>query len=120
MASAQTDQGHVNYLYMHQPLDTKKHQIRLLKLRAKPEYTVDYHLTTFDYESTPSYIALSYTWGPEKPTAFVTIGGKALEIRLNVFEFLRTYQEDVYLWIDQICIDQSNPRERSHQVGLMS
>jgi hypothetical protein len=120
MASTQANQRHASDLYRHQPLDTKKHQVRLIKLRAKSEHTMDYSLTNFDYESAPSYVALSYTWGPKKPTAFVDIDGKALEIRANLFEFLSTYQEDVYLWIDQICIDQSNYQERNHQVSLMS
>jgi hypothetical protein len=120
MHSTNAYQRQVSDRYLYQPLDFKKHQIRLLKLRAGAEYAFDYQLTIFDFESAPSYVALSYTWGPGDPTAFVTIDGKSHEIRPNLFNFLKTYQEDVYLWIDQICIDQSNHKERAHQVGLMS
>ncbi|KAF2033536.1 hypothetical protein EK21DRAFT_58565, partial [Setomelanomma holmii] len=44
-------------------------------------------------------------------------------IRTNLFRFLTAFQallrEQAYLWIDQICIHQSNLLERSHQDHLM-
>ncbi|KAF2710382.1 hypothetical protein K504DRAFT_533336 [Pleomassaria siparia CBS 279.74] len=115
MASTQVDTTCAGKFYKHQPLDVKKHQIRLLKLRNPPEHTMDHRLVTFDFESAPSYVALSYTWGEERPTGSVRIDGKRFEIRTNLLNFLRTYETHEYLWIDQICIDQSNPEERSHQ-----
>lgn len=27
---------------------------------------------------------------------------------------------DIYLWVDQTCVDQTNIQERNHQVALMS
>jgi hypothetical protein len=120
MAFTHACQSQVSERYVYQPLDFKKHQIRLLQLRANSEYASDYQLKIFDYKSAPPYVAISYTWGPEKPTAFITIDGKSFEIRLNLLNFLNAYKEDVYLWVDQICIDQSNYKERTHQVGLMS
>lgn len=83
---------------------------------------MDYELTIFDSESAPQYIALSYTWGKGSATESITVGGKAFRIRPNLFKFLQTYQShtDVYIWVDQICIDQSNIQERNHQVKLMS
>jgi hypothetical protein len=119
MASAQPDVSCDSELYKHQPLDLNKHQIRLLSLCNPAEHTMDYRLTTFDFDEKPPYVALSYTWGEECPTGFVNIDGKKLEIRMNLLNFLRTYATDEYLWIDQICIDQSNPDEQSHQVRMM-
>lgn len=118
MAYTQANTSCVGKFYKHQPLDSEKHQIRLLKVRDSSEITVDYCLTTFDFESAPSYVALPYTWGNERPTGFVSIDNKEFEIRMNL-NFLRTYEADDYLWIDQISIDQSNFEERSHQVKMM-
>ncbi|CAN9155008.1 unnamed protein product [Alternaria alternata] len=119
MAYTQANTNRVGKFYKHQPLDSENHQIRLLKLRNSSEHTMDYCLITFDFESAPSYVALSYTWGDECPTGSVSIDGKELEIRMNLLNFLRTYETDDYLWIDQISIDQSNSEERSHQVKMM-
>jgi hypothetical protein len=119
MAYTQANDDCVGKFYKHQPLDSEKHQIRLLKLRNSSEHTVDYCLITFDFESAPSYVALSYTWGDERPTGSVSIDSKEFEIRMNLLNFLRTYEADDYLWIDQISIDQSNSEERSHQVKMM-
>jgi hypothetical protein len=119
MAYTQANDDCVGKFYKHQPLDSEKHQIRLLKLRNSSEDTVDYRLITFDFESAPSYVALSYTWGDERPTGSVSIDGKEFEIRMNLLNFLRTYEVDGYLWVDQISIDQSNPEERNHQVKMM-
>jgi hypothetical protein len=119
MAYTQANTNRVGKLYKHQPLNSENHQIRLLKLRNSSEHTVDYCLITFDFESTPSYVALSYTWGDECPTGSVSIDGKEFEIRMNLLNFLRTYEVDNYLWVDQISIDQSDPEERNHQVKMM-
>jgi hypothetical protein len=119
MAYTQANDDCVGKFYKHQPLDSEKHQIRLLKLRNSSEDTVDYRLITFDFESAPSCVALSYTWGDERPTGSVSIDGKEFEIRMNLLNFLRTYEVDGYLWVDQISIDQSNPEERNHQVKMM-
>jgi hypothetical protein len=119
MASAEADVSCAGKVYKHQPLDGKEHQIRLLKLHNPSSCTRDYRLITFNYKTAPSYVALSYTWGEERPTGFVSIDGKQLGIRTNLLNFLNTYQTEEYIWIDQICIDQSNIQERSHQVELM-
>jgi hypothetical protein len=120
MASTQADISFARRIYKHQPLGVEKHQIRLLKRCGSSGHTMGYHLTTFDFESAPKYVALSYTWGGKRPTGFISIDGKEFEIRMNLLNFLRTYATDEFLWIDQICIDQSNEQERSHQVARMS
>lgn len=119
MGSRQVHTGCASSVYRHQPLDVENHQIRLLKLRDLSEHTKDYCLDAFDFKKAPHYIALSYTWGDKRPTGFISINGKKFEIRINLLNFLSTYKTAKYLWIDQICIDQSNDEERSHQVKFM-
>jgi hypothetical protein len=76
-------------------------------------------------EQHPPYIALSYTWGLPVPLHIIRLNGKAFSIRENLFDFLNAYGanetglESHRLWIDQLCIDQSNDSERGHQVKMM-
>ena len=53
----------------------------------------------------------------------ISVNGRSLAIRANLHDFLSCYRElepySPLLWIDQICIDQSQVQERNHQVGLM-
>lgn len=68
-----------------------------------------------------TYQALSYTWGTATPTAPIICNGQKLEVTRNLYEallYLR-HRGTRILWIDAICIDQSNLAERSEQVQLM-
>jgi hypothetical protein len=75
-----------------------------------------------------TYTAISYCAGDPKDTRELLING----IKFNAFANLARaihetchYLETAYnkteylLWTDQICINQSDPGERSHQVGMM-
>lgn len=115
--------------YKYQPLDSAKQQIRLLKLqRVSPEDSspqaicCELHLVEFD--AAPEYVALSYVWGPPSPTQLIHVDSKDFSVRQNLFDFLEIFQghdgNACYLWIDQICIDQSSIPERNSQVRLMS
>lgn len=111
--------------YTHQPLQEAKEQIRLVMIqRARFNEPVAVDVQLFDLENAPRYSALSYTWGPAKPTYRITIDGKWLDIRENLFRFLKEFRQEPgrpeWLWIDQISIDQTNMKERNHQVRFMS
>ncbi|KAG5746663.1 hypothetical protein H9Q70_010654 [Fusarium xylarioides] len=70
------------------------------------------------------YTALSYTGGDGGAKRKITLLDQGeLAIGENLYSFLRLQSsiitEPTSFWIDAICIDQSNTRERNHQVGLM-
>ncbi|KKY15655.1 putative heterokaryon incompatibility protein [Diplodia seriata] len=71
------------------------------------------------------YDALSYTWGtaaPDKPVVVANNVDRRLLVTDNLARAMRRFRhptETVSLWIDQLCIDQSNDRERSRQVAMM-
>ena len=79
-------------------------------------------------ERQSAFTALSYVWGAETPTHDVWIEGCCchgwFSIRQNLYDFLITRRkaadQPLWIWVDQICIDQSNNAERSQQVGHMS
>jgi Heterokaryon incompatibility protein (HET) len=79
--------------------------------------------------STPSYCAISYFAGNHKETEVIFVNGIRFNAFANLARALRQIvqaKERGYLkecpqliWVDQICINQSNPAERSHQVSFM-
>ena len=73
-------------------------------------------------EGCDEYDALSYTWGDLKKTKSIICNGQDVLITPHlhyVLHRLRRPDATLSLWIDQLCIDQSNLEERSAQVQLM-
>ncbi len=69
------------------------------------------------------YDALSYAWGSLQEPRIVRLDGATYTISRNLWSFLnalRQENEGRDLWVDAICIDQSNIAEKNHQVRQMS
>ncbi|RYP42459.1 hypothetical protein DL767_000147 [Monosporascus sp. MG133] len=69
-----------------------------------------------------NFNALSYTWGHQTDTKFITCDGQPLVITSNLFAALWRFREDgrlVPLWADAVCINQANITEKTHQVRMM-
>ena len=117
--------------YTHQPLSLELKQIRLLSFRPLDESAPDRIACTleiYEHSSAPEYVALSYTWGEPVPVFPIYIDNGYLDIGRNLHSFCLAFCrskeakfrcESVYLWIDQVCIDQDNTLEKNHQVGIM-
>lgn len=109
--------------FKHEPILENSDDIRLIRLIA-PDTIKIFHTPLQDV---PKYRALSYVWGTEDCQAplHVSIGGqelRQLKIKDNCMQaILRLYQDDpkTPVWIDAICIDQTNILERNHQVQRM-
>jgi hypothetical protein len=72
--------------------------------------------------SNPKYDALSYVWGAELSTDFVELDETCHIVGKNLFQalkHLRRHDEDQFLWVDALCINQANTQERGHQVAQM-
>lgn len=74
------------------------------------------------------FTTISYCAGDPKQTETITVNNIHFNASANLGHALRqarkfwnTYRGDqeCLLWADQVCIDQSNTNERSHQVGFM-
>lgn len=97
-------------------------EVRLIKVHAQGK-TIGVRLEHYDLDDAPDYSALSYTWGEESPTRQIMVNRRPFTIRLNLYHFLQVFQakhQNEWLWVDQICINQSNNRERNAQVQLMA
>lgn len=65
----------------------------------------------------------------ETSSKYVTVSGKRMRVRANLYAFLHRFitsertphaqQQLPFLWIDALCIDQDNIKERNHQVAQM-
>jgi hypothetical protein len=72
--------------------------------------------------SADGFEALSYVWGNLKDIHSVKVSGYDLEITYVLYAALRQLRqtrERRTLWVDQICINQTDDDEKSHQVSLM-
>lgn len=76
------------------------------------------------YDDGRPYTALSYAWGDQAATRDLYIGTwpdpfKVTEHLEQGLQALRREDVDVYVWIDAICINQSDFDEREAQVAIM-
>lgn len=72
----------------------------------------------------PGYHAVSYVWGqPDPSEAYIlSIDGNMVAVRQNIWRFLDQMRKERFneqLWVDALCINQSDLAERSQQVALM-
>ncbi|PMD45714.1 HET-domain-containing protein [Hyaloscypha variabilis F] len=116
--------------FRYAPLDSTRKQIRVLKLCGAMDGIIRCKLQTAEIgrDNGPKipFRALSYTWGPEKPTHRILINDQVFEVRQNLYDFLvmaserctTTFSDE--FWIDQICIDQGTVLEKNHQVSMMA
>lgn len=111
---------------IYQSLDAAGHQIRLLRVRPQPAAgaTRQISLSVFRLEEAPSYRALSYKWDHSANLEDILTNNVISQIPQNVCRFLdlflQRHSSNEYLWIDQICIDQTNQAEKNSQVAMMS
>jgi hypothetical protein len=79
-------------------------------------------LLTVDLGNAPPYEAISYVWGPWNERASLLIYGHPIKVHKTAFDAMHVLRKaDSYrlVWVDAICIDQSNAAERGHQVAIM-
>ncbi|MCJ1394390.1 hypothetical protein MMC18_007268 [Xylographa bjoerkii] len=79
-------------------------------------------LIVCELSGAPPYEALSYVWGDGAANGHLKCDGKDLPITRNLITALcrlRLISMDRLLWIDQLCINQNNLRERGSQVNMM-
>jgi hypothetical protein len=110
-------------LFRHVPIDHSVASIRLVQVlpELSPCGLIQCTIlhTTVD---SALYTCLSYEWGPADQGDWISINFKPHYVRRNLLDFLETarrYHHSKALWIDALCIDQTNDFERNHQVQMM-
>jgi hypothetical protein len=109
--------------FSHVPLDTTSQSIRLLTVCPQAQGGIVRCDIVHSTISEDSYDCLSYRWGNDAPSNRILINDKVYLVRDNLYQFLLIAQSAPLLqrriWIDAICIDQSNAEEKNHQVQQM-
>ena len=128
--------------YQYSPLREDRNQIRLLSLHPG-DFSAEIHISiqkvALTADNPPVYEALSYVWGKTENPVDIKVkpsgqdslhlareSGPADQDRLSITQNLATalpylrYKDRIrILWIDAICINQRDLRERSNQVKRM-
>lgn len=115
----------------HEPLPHPITHIRLLEvlpLLSSQDVAIRCRLKCVRLaEYDQCYTALSYIWSSSNAGHVIFINGKRVTIRSNLYELLHLYRQKlmlqtlptVFLWIDALCLDYDNVRERNSQVQIM-
>jgi Heterokaryon incompatibility protein (HET) len=106
----------------HPPLDASKKEIRLLSLHNTEDATAPLSGELRLASMEDNYTAVSYVWGdwcnrrPIRLNSIDTTITASLEI---VLRQLRNEKKAVDIWIDAVCINQTDNTEKGHQVQKM-
>jgi hypothetical protein len=115
---------------LYKPLSTAENQIRLLVIRGgEKDDELSFFMNRYPIGGI-TYMALSYVWGDSADTENIKINRKTVAIRKNLanaLRYLRPWMKTLItdsppvlnLWVDSLCINQSDPEEKNHQVKLM-
>jgi hypothetical protein len=127
-------------LFTHHPLQLNTGSIRLVDiLTPDADGTIRCsirHTQISEPSINAEYTCLSYAWGSANTTHSISMNGKPMEVGDNLWEFLRAVSASKWrneeprnhrrigiwhrnLWIDALCIDQTNGKEKNHQVQQM-
>ncbi|OCL12193.1 HET-domain-containing protein, partial [Glonium stellatum] len=118
--------------YEYRPLDSPS-SIRIFILQPSEDFSApvegsiihrDRRALLRDFESVEHYEAVSYFWGDPDFSCALFCDGRSsvMGITPNVnslLRYLRKTSKPRYLWVDAICVNQKDNKERGHQVQLM-
>jgi hypothetical protein len=108
--------------YVYDPLDSSKSEIRVLIVRAGTnDQSIETTLQRISLDQPRSYETISYVWGDARKRNSITVDGKTLDVPASAERAIRRMRtdEDRTIWIDAVCINQQDLREREQQVALM-
>ncbi|KAK8110730.1 heterokaryon incompatibility protein-domain-containing protein [Apiospora kogelbergensis] len=107
----------------HRPLDEGATKIRIVNL-LPGEFgdPIECILEHIDMEDTKDYEAISYCWGESSITKPILLESKPYPVTTNLFDGLQRLRRSEgprKLWIDSLCINQSDVAERSREIQKM-
>lgn len=112
-----------NNVYKSLPLNVG--YIRIFKIEpGKADEELKGTLSVIPLYNSPcyEYEALSYVWGPQNPPDHIFCDDNVLQITPNLglaLRRVRRLDKPRAVWIDALCINQSDNIELSHQVTIM-
>ncbi|KAI0198823.1 hypothetical protein F4808DRAFT_434578 [Astrocystis sublimbata] len=115
--------------FEYEPLGPR--QLRLLRPvtihNTADSSVISFEILTVDRSRAPQYCAISYTWGDEDETETIQLDKQDFRVRGNLWSCLyhlglsalTSRTSSRYLWVDAVCIDQTNTSEKNAQVRVM-
>ncbi|KAF9874626.1 hypothetical protein CkaCkLH20_07763 [Colletotrichum karsti] len=115
---------------IHARLNPDHREIRLVRLIPQPKAREESNIPKLELQLRSAsledddlaYSALSYVWGDASNTTEVEINGLPFLITMSLHGALLQLQQngvECWLWVDAICIAQSDVDEKSQQVNMM-
>ncbi|TAQ91160.1 hypothetical protein B7494_g520 [Chlorociboria aeruginascens] len=124
--SSAGEQGGPENQFQYTPLDTERNEIRLLRISPELNNSKFFgcELLHVPLDNAPPYQALSYAWGGRKENKIILINGRAFSVTGNLNQALyrlrpRKGDQELTLWVDAICINQTDIPERNSQTAQM-
>lgn len=110
---------------LYSTLNTNREEIRLLTL-SPGKHDADIHaclsVVSLQNFPLPEFNALSYVWGDTVLRKPISLNGTVLTVTENLEAALRRIREEDEIrvvWVDAICVNQDDVKERNTQVLLM-
>lgn len=98
-------------------------EIRLLTLApGRWKDQIQCSLRTVSLDDNPTYEALSYVWGDASLRKWICVNNASFDVSRSLevaLRYLRHEDSERIMWIDAICINQSDDAEKSEQVKKM-
>jgi len=117
--------------YDYTPLNPNNREFRLLHILPEDDAASEDNSSTGSVRCTvshasldnaPEYDALSYTWGDASTQTTIVVDGAKFQATPNLevgLRHLRKKDEIVTLWVDALCINQSDISEKNFQLKQM-
>ena len=108
--------------------DLPNRHIRLLRLESGLTATGEHSpmlrckISVFPLEAPPKFVAVSYCWGDASISYPLICSGHELRIHQSLYDLLQQLSQvkcKDWLWIDAICINQTDDAEKNHQIPMM-
>lgn len=114
----------INTAFTYEPLSDPSAQIRLLDLQpGRGRSRIECRLKTVDIiASKHLYEPLSYCWGRQDNPDIAVVNGARFPIGRNLSRALKQLRDPERvrpLWVDAVCINQSDVQEKNAQIPLM-
>ncbi|CAG9986477.1 unnamed protein product [Clonostachys byssicola] len=111
---------------IYNELNSSAGEIRVLKLSQSDNFAAPINCNLVHVQlrndTIGEYEALSYVWDEPLFVHSITLNGKPHKITKNLelaLRYLRSARRDRTLWVDALCVNQSDLTERSKQARLM-
>ncbi|CAI9626619.1 unnamed protein product [Alternaria burnsii] len=110
--------------YIYQQLLSNSKLIRVLDVDPAQTSTAAIvgRLRVVDLATSSRFTALSYVWSSSEPDQTIECNGMNVAVSANghsALQHLRTSLGSYTIWIDALCINQADTKEKEHQVSLM-